>query len=121
MLKKSITTLFISSDPCLNAYRKQGDVISQPIALGELLPKKVCFKKFAQSNRLVITDRYESEKYYARTLNYWLSRFNAQREKIMTQSKDKRFVDLCCYYLASCIAAFLFDRTNVAKLEICRV
>lgn len=105
-------------DAYFNAYRKQGDAIRQLIFPGGLLPSELRLKQVAQNNGLVITDRFEFGQHYARTLEHWLSRFNAQEAAILAQGKDQRFVRLWRYYLASCIAAFRCGRTNVVQLEL---
>ena len=105
-------------DTYFNTYRKQGDAIRQLIFPGGLLPSESRLKNVAEHAGLQVTDQFAFGQDYARTLEHWLSRFNAQQNNILAQNKDQKFVRLWRYYLASCIAAFRSGRTNVVQLEL---
>lgn len=105
-------------DKYFDAYRKKGDSFRQLIFPGGFLPGETRLGQVAEANGLKIIDRFEFGQHYARTIEHWLSRFNAQEEILTAQNKDQRFIRLWRYYLASCIGAFRSGRTNVVQLEM---
>lgn len=52
---------------------------------------------------------------YARTLRYWRERFNAQREEVLAQGFDDRFLRTWNYYLSYCEAAFAWRNISVVQ------
>ncbi len=52
---------------------------------------------------------------YARTLRHWRGRFNAQREAVLAQGFDPRFIRTWNYYLAYCEAAFAWRNISVVQ------
>ncbi|KAA5604888.1 class I SAM-dependent methyltransferase [Roseospira marina] len=58
--------------------------------------------------------------HYAETLRHWRARFEAQRERIVTQLYDARFYRMWMFYLAGCEAVFRFDRQVVFQMQMTR-
>ena len=105
-------------DDIFDAYVKRGDSIRRYIFPGGLLscPKRLRYD--IERAGLRITDRYAFGQSYAKTLSCWLANFEERLQEVREQNFDDRFIRLWRYYLAYCIGAFTYERTNVMQLEI---
>ena len=112
-----IQTITIA-DKYFDSYRRGSDVIRSYIFPGGMLPSPEKFEAQANKAGLQLTDKYFFGKDYARTLRYWLVRFEEQQQKIRDQGFDESFIRLWRFYLTSCIGAFSASRINVAQFEL---
>jgi cyclopropane-fatty-acyl-phospholipid synthase len=92
--------------------------IEQYIFPGGMLPSKSRFKSVAAKEGLVCREMFGFGQDYARTLEHWLSRFEAHKSEVIALGYDKPFLRLWRFYLASCIASFRSKRTDVMQVEI---
>jgi cyclopropane-fatty-acyl-phospholipid synthase len=115
--KATIQTITIE-DKRFERYRRGGDVIRSYIFPGGMLPSPSKFRQEAEKAGLLITDEFHFGKDYAKTLEEWLVKFDAQRSYIKTLGFDDSFIRLWRFYLAACIAGFSTGRTSVMHAEM---
>lgn len=85
---------------------------------GGMLPSKSRFRAEAQKAGLTCREIYSFGGDYALTLANWLARFNARISEVKALGYDDKFIRLWRFYLASCIAAFKTQRTDVIQVEL---
>jgi cyclopropane-fatty-acyl-phospholipid synthase len=115
--KAEIQTITIH-DKYFNAYRKGGDAIRTFIFPGGMLPTANRFEEESKKAGLTLTDKFAFGQDYARTLEHWLERFDANLPKVRTLGFDEKFIRMWRFYLTSCIASFRVGRTNVMQMEL---
>ena len=86
-----------------------------------MLPSPSRFDAEAAKASLKTQNSYSFGHDYARTLEHWLERFDAQKSKIQALGFDDGFIRLWRFYLAACIAGFKTDRTDVIQVELSHV
>ncbi|MCH9704549.1 MAG: cyclopropane-fatty-acyl-phospholipid synthase family protein [Proteobacteria bacterium] len=99
-------------------YRKTGDMIRTFIFPGGMLPSAEKFKAAATKADLKIVDSFDFGKDYARTLEHWLTAFEANLPKVQAMGFDDKFIRIWRFYLSTCIASFTVGRTNVIQAEL---
>lgn len=99
-------------------YRKSGDMIRTFIFPGGMLPSPIRFQEEAIRAGLVVSNIYDFGLDYAKTIEYWLSLFEENIDKIAKIGFDLKFTRLWRFYLASCIANFKIKRTSVMQVEL---
>jgi cyclopropane-fatty-acyl-phospholipid synthase len=92
--------------------------IEKYIFPGGFLPSKRRFCEAVAQAGLTLHEVYPFGQDYVRTLACWSERFEAQSEKVKAMGYDEQFIRMWRFYLASCIAAFACDRTDVMQVEI---
>ncbi len=115
--KAMIQTITID-DSRFDRYRRGGDIIRSYIFPGGMLPSPERFRKEAEKAGLRVTDEFHFGQDYARTLETWLSNFDARRGDVTALGFDDSFIRLWRFYLASCIAGFRTGRTSVMQAEV---
>ena len=115
--KAVIQTITIDESRFEN-YRKTGDFIRSYIFPGGMLPSPERFMEHAQKAGLKVGSAYFFGQDYARTLQQWLYKFDAEREAVLKLGFDDGFIRLWRFYLAACIAGFTTNRTDVMQIEL---
>lgn len=99
-------------------YRTSGDFIRKHIFPGGLLPSQERFVASAAQSGLKTHDVFEFGQDYARTLEKWLTAFDARKADIMALGYDESFIRMWRFYLAGCIAGFRTRRVGVIQAEL---
>lgn len=115
--KAVIQTITINND-YFESYRKGGDMIRSFIFPGGMLPSENRFAEEAKKAGLKITDKHLFGMDYALTLDHWLNTFDSKIEQVRKQGFDEKFIRIWRLYLASCIASFSVNRSNVMQVEV---
>ena len=115
---KAVIQTITIADEHFDSYRKGGDMIRSFIFPGGMLPSTQRFEQEATKAGLKITDKFYFGKDYANTLDKWLISFDAQIDKVKKLGFDDKFIRIWRLYLASCIASFSVERTNVMQVEL---
>lgn len=115
---KAVIQTITIDDKHFDAYRTSGDMIRQHIFPGGMLPSPSRFAEEARKAGLKITDRFDFGLDYARTLQEWQARFEAQLHDVRHLGFDDSFIRLWRFYLSACTAGFLTQRTDVMQIEL---
>lgn len=102
------------------AYRRKTDFIQRYIFPGGMLPTKTLIAELAADAGLRFERIAEFGPSYARTLNAWRLRFEANWPEIAALNFDEEFRRKWCYYLAYCEAGFLDDVIDVGLYRLTR-
>ena len=102
-------------------YRKGGDFIRSYIFPGGMLPSVARFNEEASKAGLIASNHFSFGQDYAKTLEEWLVRFEAQKKQVKALGFDDGFIRLWRFYLAACIAGFRTGRTDVMQVELSHV
>jgi cyclopropane-fatty-acyl-phospholipid synthase len=105
-------------DAFFDDYRTRSDFIRQYTFPGGMLPSVARFREEAAKAGLRCKEVYAFGLDYARTLQEWLERFDANREKILHMGYSESFIRSWRFYLGMCIGAFMAGRTNVVQVEL---
>jgi cyclopropane-fatty-acyl-phospholipid synthase len=109
----------ITLDDCVfERTRHKHGFIEHYIFPGGMLPSKCRFRAAAEKAGLECREMFAFGQDYALTLRHWLERFEAQRESVQRLGYDESFMRMWRFYLASCIAAFTSNRTDVIQADI---
>ena len=100
------------------SYEKGGDFIRSFIFPGGMLPTPTIFAHQANLAGLQLTDCHTFGQDYVRTLGQWLATVEAKAAQIGALGLDDGFIRLWRLYLASCLAGFATERTNVMQVEL---
>ncbi len=115
---KAVVQTITIADEYFESYRKGGDMIRNFIFPGGMLPSAERFEYEAKKAGLKITDKFHFGKDYARTLDNWLQTFNSKIAEVKALGFDDKFIRIWKLYLASCIASFSVERTDVMQVEL---
>jgi cyclopropane-fatty-acyl-phospholipid synthase len=96
----------VIDDALYARYVDSTDFIQQYIFPGGCLPCPRVFKEQAEAAGLEVVDSYAFGADYAETLRRWRDRFLAERQAVLANGFDERFVRIWEFYLAYCEAAF---------------
>jgi cyclopropane-fatty-acyl-phospholipid synthase len=105
----------VIDDAFYERYIGSTDFIQQYIFPGGCLPCPRVFKEQAEAAGLVVENSFAFGPDYAETLRRWRDRFLAQRQAVLANGFDERFVRIWEFYLAYCEAAF--DERNIDVLQ----
>ncbi|MBE7942209.1 class I SAM-dependent methyltransferase [Ramlibacter aquaticus] len=108
----------VIDDALWDRYIRGTDFIQQYIFPGGCLPSRTQFEAQARAAGLVVEEAFHFGTDYAHTLRLWRERFMAQREAVMAQGFDERFMRLWEFYLAYCEAAFDQGNTDVVQFTL---
>jgi cyclopropane-fatty-acyl-phospholipid synthase len=112
-----VQTITIDENVFVRAHDKRG-FIEEMIFPGGCLPSKQRFKACAAKAGLSCHELFAFGQNYAHTLKHWLRRFEAKKEEILRMGYNEDFIRLWRLYLASCIASFRIERTDVMQAEL---
>jgi len=96
-------------------YVNSTDFIQQYIFPGGCLPCPREFRAQAAAAGLEVVDEYAFGPDYAETLRRWRDDFLAQRDEVLKNGFDARFINIWEFYLAYCEAAF--DEKNIDVVQ----
>mgnify|MGYP006188860107 CR=1 FL=1 len=99
-------------------YRNGADMIRSFIFPGGMLPAPSKFAGAAQAAGLRVEDGFGFGLDYARTLQDWLTRFEARLTEVRALGFDEAFIRVWRFYLAACIAGFATGRTDVMQYRL---
>lgn len=85
---------------------------------GGMLPSKFRFREAAEKSGLACQEMFGFGQDYATTLEHWRNRFIARREDVRKMGYDERFLRMWDFYLSSCMASFISERTDVIQAEL---
>ncbi len=105
----------VIDDALFDRYVNSTDFIQQYIFPGGCLPCPREFRAQAAAAGLEVVDEYAFGPDYAETLRRWRDDFLAQREAVLENGFDARFINIWEFYLAYCEAAF--DENNIDVVQ----
>ena len=108
----------VIDDALFDRYVDSTDFIQQYIFPGGCLPCPREFRAKAAAAGLEVVDEYAFGHDYAETLRRWREAFLAQREQILANGFDARFMHIWEFYLAYCEAAFDEDNIDVVQYTL---
>ena len=114
-----IQTIVIQ-DALFDRYIRSTDFIQQYIFPGGCLPCPGEFRRQAQAAGLQVVDELAFGQDYAETCRRWRADFMAQREKVLEQGFDERFIRIWEFYLAYCEAGFDAGDIDVVQYTLSR-
>jgi cyclopropane-fatty-acyl-phospholipid synthase len=115
---RAVIQTIVIADPLFDRYRRGTDFIQQFVFPGGMLPSPSRFEALAREAGLVVADRFEFGKDYARTLALWRERFMSVLPQVREQGFDERFIRTWEFYLAYCEAAFQYGNTDVIQYTL---
>jgi len=107
-------------DELFDRYIRSTDFIQQYIFPGGCLPCPSEFRREAQAAGLKVVDELAFGPDYAETCRRWRADFMAQREKVLEQGFDERFIRIWEFYLAYCEAGFDAGDIDVVQYTVAR-
>ena len=105
----------VIDDALYARYVDSTDFIQQYIFPGGCLPCPRVFKEQAEAAGLEVLESFAFGADYAETLRRWRDSFLAQRQAVLANGFDERFVRIWEFYLAYCEAAF--DERNIDVVQ----
>jgi cyclopropane-fatty-acyl-phospholipid synthase len=108
----------VIDDALFDRYIASTDFIQQYIFPGGCLPCPREFRAQAEAAGLDVVDTYAFGPDYAETLRRWRDAFMAQRNAVLAQGFDARFLLIWEFYLAYCEAAFDEGNTDVVQFTL---
>jgi len=105
----------VIDDAFYERYIQSTDFIQQYIFPGGCLPCPRVFKEQAEAAGLEVVKSFAFGADYAETLRRWRDQFLAQRQAVLANGFDERFVRIWEFYLAYCEAAF--DERNIDVMQ----
>ena len=108
----------VIDDALFDRYIASSDFIQQYIFPGGCLPCPREFRAQAEAAGLEVVDTYAFGPDYAETLRRWRDAFMAQRNAVLAQGFDARFLLIWEFYLAYCEAAFDEGNTDVVQFTL---
>ena len=108
----------VIDDAYFERYLRSTDFIQQYIFPGGCLPSPGEFKAQAQAAGLEVVNELAFGHDYAETLKRWRDAFLHEREAVLAQGFDERFMRIWEFYLCYCEAAFLEDSIDVVQYTL---
>jgi len=108
----------VIDDALFERYIHSTDFIQQYIFPGGCLPCPREFRAQAQAAGLEVADEFAFGHDYGETLKRWREAFLAQRDAVLQNGFDERFVRIWEFYLAYCEAAFMQDNIDVVQYTL---
>ncbi len=105
----------VIDDALFDRYVNSTDFIQQYIFPGGCLPCPREFRAQAAAAGLEVVDEHAFGPDYAETLRRWRDDFLAQRDAVLKNGFDARFINIWEFYLAYCEAAF--DEKNIDVVQ----
>jgi cyclopropane-fatty-acyl-phospholipid synthase len=110
----------VIQDALFDRYIRSTDFIQQYIFPGGCLPCPSEFKREAKAAGLTVVDELAFGRDYAETCRRWRADFMAQREQVLAQGFDERFIRIWEFYLAYCEAGFDAGDIDVVQYTLSR-
>jgi cyclopropane-fatty-acyl-phospholipid synthase len=111
----------VIDDALYARYIESTDFIQQYIFPGGCLPCPAEFKRQAEAAGLKVVDELAFGHDYAETLKRWREAFLSQREQVMANNFDERFMRIWEFYLAYCEGAFAENNIDVVQYTLQKV
>jgi cyclopropane-fatty-acyl-phospholipid synthase len=111
----------VIDDALFARYVGSTDFIQQYIFPGGCLPCPTEFRKQAQAVGLQVVDELAFGQDYAETCRRWRTDFLAQREQVLANGFDARFMRIWEFYLAYCEAAFAQRNIDVVQFTLRKI
>jgi cyclopropane-fatty-acyl-phospholipid synthase len=108
----------VIDDALFDRYVDSTDFIQQYIFPGGCLPCPREFRTQARAAGLEVVDEYTFGHDYAETLKRWREAFLHQREQVLANGFDARFMHIWEFYLAYCEAAFMENNIDVVQYTL---
>lgn len=100
------------------AYRRRTDFTQAYIFPGGMLPSPQAFARAARRSGFHLGEPRLMAPSYARTLAFWLGRFDDAADDVRSLGFDERFIRMWRYYLAYCIAGFRQRMVDVMQVAL---
>ncbi len=111
----------VIDDGLFARYVDSTDFIQQYIFPGGCLPCPAEFRKQAEAAGLQVVDEFAFGQDYAETCRRWRTDFLAQREQVLANGFDTRFIRIWEFYLAYCEAAFAQRNIDVVQYTLRKI
>jgi cyclopropane-fatty-acyl-phospholipid synthase len=108
----------VIADEYFDRYIRSTDFIQQYIFPGGCLPSPSAFRAQARAAGLDVINELQFGHDYAETLKRWRDAFVTERNAVMEQGFDERFMRIWEFYLCYCEAAFLEDSIDVVQYTL---
>ena len=108
----------VIDDALFDRYVSSTDFIQQYIFPGGCLPCPREFRAQAQAAGFDVVDELAFGRDYAETLRRWRETFMQQRDAVLANGFDERFMRIWEFYLAYCEAAFSEKNTDVVQYTL---
>ncbi len=115
---KACIQAIVIDDALFDRYVQGTDFIQQYIFPGGCLPSPARIREEAARAGLRVQEEFAFGQDYAETLRRWHHRFVQQREQVLLQGFDKRFLHTWEFYLAYCEAAFCMHNISVVQYTL---
>ena len=115
---KACVQSIVIDDALFDRYVHSTDFIQQYIFPGGCLPCPREFRAQAAAAGLEVVNEYAFGHDYAETLKRWRDAFLIQRNAVLANGFDERFMRIWEFYLAYCEAAFLEDNIDVVQYTL---
>lgn len=110
----------VIDDTLFERYRGGTDFIQQYIFPGGCLPSRGRFIEEARRAGLTVVESFAFGRDYAETLRRWAKAFQKNREAVLRQGFDQRFMQTWAFYLAYCEAGFDSGNLDVIQFTLTR-
>jgi cyclopropane-fatty-acyl-phospholipid synthase len=117
---KACIQSIVIDDGLFERYIRSTDFIQQYIFPGGCLPSPANFVQAAQNAGLEVTDSFAFGLDYAETLKRWRESFMSQRDAVLSQGFDERFMRIWEFYLAYCEAGFAEKNIDVVQYTLAK-
>jgi len=108
----------VIDDALFERYIHSTDFIQQYIFPGGCLPCPREFRAQAQAAGLEVVNEFAFGHDYGETLKRWREAFLAQRDAVLQNGFDERFMRIWEFYLAYCEAAFMQNNIDVVQYTL---
>ena len=110
----------VIDDALFDRYLTSTDFIQQYIFPGGCLPCPREFRAQAQAAGFDVVDEFAFGHDYAETLRRWRETFMHEKQQVLANGFDERFIRIWEFYLAYCEAAFAENNTDVVQYTLQR-
>ena len=110
----------VIDDALFDRYLTSTDFIQQYIFPGGCLPCPREFRAQAQAAGFDVVDEFAFGHDYAETLRRWREKFMHEKQQVLANGFDERFIRIWEFYLAYCEAAFAENNTDVVQYTLQR-
>jgi cyclopropane-fatty-acyl-phospholipid synthase len=118
---KACIQVIVIADELFDRYLQSTDFIQQYVFPGGCLLSVSEFKKQSQKVGLTVIDEMRFGQDYRETLKRWREQFMQQKQQVLAQGFDQRFIQIWEFYLAYCEAAFQENNTDVVQFTLQKI
>jgi len=108
----------VIDDALFERYVSSTDFIQQYIFPGGCLPCPREFRAQAHAAGFDVVDEFAFGHDYAETLRRWREKFLLEKQNVLANGFDERFIRIWEFYLAYCEAAFTENNTDVVQYTL---